>query len=113
MKTKAEILNAIPSGMDLETYFDSLTIFEKRELINELEICKGHFTKNLKPKMYLAIFSYICSFLCYFGIREEWFIYYLMGINLPLSIFLFLDIKDASFYDKVIKKLESRLSKSI
>ena len=55
MKTKAEILNAIPSGMDLETYFDSLTIFEKREMINELEICKSHFTKNLKPKIKFLI----------------------------------------------------------
>jgi hypothetical protein len=109
-KTQATILNAIPENMNLETYFDSLTIFEKRELINELEVCKSHFTKNLKPKMYLAIFSYICSFLCYFGIREVWFIYYLIGINLPLSIFLFLDIKDASFYDKAIKKLERRLA---
>jgi hypothetical protein len=109
-KTQATILNAIPANLNLETYFDSLTIFEKRELINELEVCKSHFTKNLKPKMYLAIFSYVCSFLCYFGIREEWFIFYLMVINLPLSIFLFLDIKDASFYDKVIKKLESRLA---
>jgi hypothetical protein len=110
MKTKADILNAIPSEMDLETYFDSLTIFEKRELINELEVCKSHFTKNFKPKMYLAIFSYTCSFLCFFGIKEEWFIYYLIAINLPLSIFLFLDFKDTSLYDKVIRKLERRLA---
>jgi hypothetical protein len=60
--------------------------------------------------MYLAIFSYTCSFLCFFGIKEEWFIYYLIGINLPLSIFLFLDFKDASLYDKVIRKLERRLA---
>jgi hypothetical protein len=108
-KTTAELLNAIPAGMDLGTYFDSLDIFEKRELINELEVCKSHFTKYLKPNFYLALFSYVCSFLCYFGIREEWFIYYLIGINVPLSIFLFLNIKDASFYDKVIKNLERRL----
>ncbi len=110
MKSKADILNAIPSGMDLETYFDSLSIFEKRELIEELDVCKGHFTKNLKPKMHLALFSYLCSFICYFGIREEWFIYYLIGINVPLSIFLFLDFKDASFYEKAIKKLERKMS---
>ena len=108
-KTTAELLNAIPAGMDLGTYFDSLDIFEKRELINELEVCKSNFTKHLKPNVYLALFSYVCSFLCYFGIREEWFIYYLIGINVPLSIFLFLNIKDASFYDKVIKNLERRL----
>ena len=59
MKTKADILNAIPAGMDLETYFDSLDIFEKRELINELEVCKSHFTKYLKPKLYFAFFSFV------------------------------------------------------
>jgi hypothetical protein len=95
--------------MDLEAYFDSLDIFDKRELLNELEVCKGHFTKFLKPKMYLVLFSYTCSFLCYFGIKEDWFIYYLIGINVPLSIFLFLEIKDVMFYNKVIKKLERRL----
>ena len=110
MKTKADILNAIPAGMDLETYFDSLDIFDKRELINELEVCKSHFTKYLKPKIYSILFSYATSFICYFGIREEWFIYYLIGMNLLISIFLFLDIKDATFYEKVIKKLERRLS---
>ena len=110
MKTKADILNAIPSGMDLETYFDSLDIFDKRELINELEVCKSHFTKYLKPKIYSILFSYATSFICYFGIREEWFIYYLIGMNLLLSIFLLLDIKDVSFYEKVIEKLERRLS---
>jgi hypothetical protein len=110
MKTKADLLNAIPFGMDLETYFDSLDVFEKRELINELEVCKSHFTKYLQPKLYFALFSYTCSFLCYFGIQEAWFICYLIGINLLISIFLFLDIKDASIYEKAIKKLERRLS---
>jgi hypothetical protein len=111
MKTNAEILNAIPSEMDLKTYFDSLTIFEKRELINELEVCKGHFSKNMKLKIGLALFSYVCSFLCYFGIREDWFIYYLIGINIPLSIFLFKGIQETLFYEKAISKLERRLSK--
>ena len=111
MKTKADILNAIPSGMDLDTYFDSLPVFEKRELINELEVCKGHFAKNIKAKVMLVLFSYTCSFLCYFGIKEDWFIFYLFCLNVPLSIFLFLDMKNYSVYENVIKKLERRLSK--
>ena len=111
MKTQAVILNAIPSGMDLETYFDSLNIFQKRELINELEVCKGHFAKNIKAKVMLVLFSYTCSFLCYFGIKEDWFIFYLFCLNVPLSIFLFLDMKNYSVYENVIKILERRLSK--
>ena len=111
MKTKADILNAIPSGMDLETYFDSLTVFQKRELINELEVSKSHFANNIKPKAILVLFSYACSFLCYFGIKENWFAFYLICLNVPLSIFFFLDIKEYSVYDKAVKKLEIRLSK--
>lgn len=111
MKTNADILNAIPLEMDLETYFDSLTIFEKRELINELEVCKGHFSKDNRLKIRLAIFSYVCSFLCYFGVREDWFIYYLIGINLPLSVFLIMGIQNTKKYEKAIRKLELRLSK--
>lgn len=110
MKTNAEILNAIPSEMDLETYFNSLTIFEKRELINELEVCKGHFSKENSLKMRLAIFSYVCSFLCYFGVREDWFIYYLIGINVPLSIFLIMGIQNTKKYEKVIEKLKRSLA---
>jgi hypothetical protein len=109
MKTKAEILNAIPPGMDLETYFDSLNIFEKRELIDELEICRSHFTKHFKQKVHLALISYTCSFVCFFGVGETWFLYYLVVINIPLSIFLFLDFKDAKFYQKAIKKMTSFL----
>jgi hypothetical protein len=109
MKTKAEILNAIPPGMDLETYFDSLNIFEKRELIDELEVCRSHFTKHFKQKVHLALISYTCSFVCFFGVGETWFLYYLVVINIPLSIFLFLDFKDAKFYQKVIKKMTSFL----
>lgn len=109
MKKTAEILNATPAGTDLETYFDSLDIFDKRELINELEVSKGHFAKHLKPQIYMALFSYVCSFLCYFGIKEDWFIYYLIGINVPLSIFVLLNAKDVIFYEKAIKKLERRM----
>lgn len=49
--TKADILNAIPSGMDLETYFDSLYIFDKRELINELVNQKSFFLLTIQVKM--------------------------------------------------------------
>ncbi len=105
MKTKADILNAIPAEMNLETYFETLNIFEKRELIDELEVCKSHCTKHFKQKVHFALISYTISFVCYFGIGEAWFLYYLVGINIPLSIFLFLDFKDGALYDKAIKKL--------
>jgi hypothetical protein len=109
MKTNADILNSIPSEMDLITYFDSLSIFEKRELINELKVCNSFFNKNMRLKTRLVLFSYGCSFFCYFRISENWIMYYLIGINVPLSLFLFRGIQEALFYEKAIRKLERRL----
>ena len=108
-KTQATILNAIPSNMDLETYFESLDVFDKRALLDELEICKGHFTKNLKRNTVMVLISDLTSFLCYFGIREEWFIYYLFCINIPMSIFLFLTYRSASIYYLAIEKLKKSI----
>jgi hypothetical protein len=109
-KTTAELLNAIPDGIDLGTYFDSLDIFDKRELINELEVSKSFFTKNYKRNTFLVFVSYLISFSCYFGIKETWFIYYLICVNIPLTIFLFLSIKNSLEYLRAIKKLERKLS---
>jgi hypothetical protein len=111
MKT-AEIINAIPQNMSLETYFDSLNVFEKRELIDELEEAKNNYSKNLKRNSALACFSYLVSFGCYFGVQETWFIYYLICLNIPLSFFLFLSYKSSYSYSKSIRVLEKRLGNS-
>lgn len=106
---KAEILNAIPFGIDLETYFESLDIFDKRQLINELEVAKNNCAKNIKRNILLACFSYLVSFSCYFGIQEVWFFFYLICINIPLSIFLLLAINNSQCYLRAIRILEKKL----
>ena len=111
MKT-AEIINAIPENMSLETYFDSLDIFEKRQILNELEKSKEIFSKSLNRNTKLACFSYLVSFGCYFGIQETWFIFYLVCLNIPLSFVLFLNFKSSYTYLKAIRILEKRLKNS-
>ncbi|MFM7667500.1 MAG: hypothetical protein ACKO7D_04855 [Bacteroidota bacterium] len=111
MKT-AEILNAIPQNMSLEAYFDSLDVFEKRQLLNELEVTKENYSISLNRNTKLACFSYLVSFGCYFGVKETWFIFYLICLNIPLSFFLFLNYKNSYTYLKAIRILEKRLKNS-
>ena len=71
-KKEARVLNAIPENMTLTEYFDSLDVFEKRELIDELKYMGDVYAKNLSRNMILGGISWLCSFLCYFGIQETW-----------------------------------------
>ena len=109
-KKEARVLNAIPENMTLTEYFDSLDVFGKRELIDELKYMGDVYAKNLSRNMILAGVSWLCSFLCYFGIRETWAIYYLIGINIPLTIFFWLNVRNFTNYKGVAKHLEKRMS---
>jgi hypothetical protein len=110
MKKEANVLNSIKPGASLDEHFDSLDIFEKREMINELKQAKEYFSKNMARNIFLAVFSYICSIACYFGVQETWFFYYLMVINVPLSIFLYLNLRDFTRYAKLAERYEKRLA---
>ncbi len=110
MKNKqARVLNAIPENMTLTEYFDSLDVFEKRELIDELKYMVDVYSKNFTRNIILAGLSWLCSFLCYFGVQETWFIYYLILINVPLTIFLWLNIRNYTNYSGVARHLEKRM----
>ena len=109
-KKQARVLNSIPHDMTLEEYFDSLDIFDKRELIEELKQAGSAYSKYATKQISLALFSWVCSFLCYFGVRETWFIYYLIIINIPLSIFLFLNVRNYTKYNGLARHFEKRMS---
>jgi hypothetical protein len=111
-KKEANILNAIPSGIDLTTYFDSLDLFEKRELIDELKEYRAFNSKNLRKATHLVLISHLVSLVCYFGVQQEWFLYYLVCINSPMYIFLFLKIKSTWTYRLAIEHLEKRMGNS-
>ena len=51
-KKEARVLNAIPSDKTLIEYFDSLDVFEKRELIDELKYVGNAYSKNLKKQIF-------------------------------------------------------------
>jgi hypothetical protein len=110
MKKEANIINSIKPEVSLDEHFDSLDIFKKREMINEFKQSKEYFSKNMGRNIFLAVFSYICSAICYFGVQETWFIYYLLVINVPLSIFLYLNLRDFTRYAKLAERYEKRLA---
>jgi hypothetical protein len=110
MKNQARVLNSIPENMTLKEYFDSLDVFDKRELIDELKQAGSAHSKRMTGQIGLAVFSWICSFLCYFGVQETWFIYYLILINVPLTIFLWLNIRNYTSYNGLARYFEKRMS---
>jgi hypothetical protein len=109
-KKQARVLNSIPHDKTLEEYFDTLDIFEKIELIDELKQAGKAHSAHVTRQVGLALLSWVCSFLCYFGVRETWFIYYLIVINIPLSIFLFLNVRSFTNYNGLAKYFEKKLA---
>lgn len=59
MKKEANVINSIKPGTPLDEHFDSLDIFEKREMIDELKQSMGYFSKNMGRNIIFAVFSYI------------------------------------------------------
>ena len=112
IKTEATLLNSIPSGVQLTDYFDSLTVFKKRELIQELEFCREIQFNNLKRIVNLVLFSHLVSLVCYLGVKQEWFFYYLLFIHAPMDIFLFFKINSAQTFKIAIELLEKRMANS-
>lgn len=110
MKKEATILNSIKPGLSFDEYFDSLNIFEKREMIDELKEVKDYFTKNMPRNIFLVFFCYFCSIVSYIWIQETWFIYYVLFLNLIPSYFLYSLLYNFSVYSQLVKKYEKRLS---
>lgn len=108
-KKEARILNAIPKDKTLEEYFDSLDVFEKREMIEELKHVGKAYGGRMTQQIGLASISWIISFLCFLGIQEAWAAYYLIAINIPLSIFLWLNIRNSTNYNGLARHFEKRM----
>ena len=110
MKKEANVINSIKKGVSFDEHFDSLNIFEKREMIDELKQSKEYFRKNMVRNIFFALFSYICSTLSYFAVQETWFIYYLIAINVPLSIFLYIHLNNFATYAKLVERYEKKIA---
>jgi hypothetical protein len=108
-KNTAEVLNGIPVGMELNDYFNTLDIFQKRELINEIKEIAAFWVSKFKKMLPLAILSYVVSFLCYFGTDQSWAGWYLFFINVPLTFILLLHYRKAYQYSIAANILEKEL----
>ena len=108
-KNTAQVLNNIPQGVELKEYFNSLDAFEKRELIDEIKEIASSWVAKSKRMLPLAILSFVCSFVCYFGTTQSWAGLYLLSINVPLAFILFLHYRKAYKYSIAAKILEKEL----
>jgi hypothetical protein len=108
-KNTAQILNNIPVGMELKEYFNSLDAFQKRDLIDEIKEIAAYWVSKSKRMLPLAILSYLCSFVCYFGTDQSWAGWYLFAINIPLTFILFLHYRKAYRYSIAANILEKEL----
>lgn len=58
------MLSQKPENLSLIEYFNTLNVFDKRELINELELFKSMSDKSLRYFKYLLVFSVLSSVIC-------------------------------------------------
>lgn len=59
-----KILSQKPKNLSLIEYFKTLNVFDKRELINELEIFKSISSDKVNFYLFLSISSIVVSLIC-------------------------------------------------
>jgi hypothetical protein len=104
-----EIINEIPDGVDLETYFEGLDIFDKRKLISELEIIERNYSKRYRRNSSLVCFSLVISLLSMCFIDSFWLKCYLIIIHIPMVVLLNKNSSKAKLYRSAIILLERKL----
>ena len=58
------MLSQKPENLSLIEYFNTLNVFDKRELINDLRVFKSISDKSLRYFKYLLAFSVLSSVIC-------------------------------------------------
>jgi hypothetical protein len=101
----AQIINNSSSNLGLQAFFKSLNVPNRKAIMDEINFFRTLYSKKLMRNFVLACFSYLISFVCFFGVQESWFALYLLVINIPLSIFLFVNYKKYKAYDNSLKIL--------
>jgi hypothetical protein len=58
------LISKKPDNLSLVEYFQTLDVFDKRELINDLRVFKSISDKSLRYFKYLLAFSVLSSVIC-------------------------------------------------
>jgi hypothetical protein len=106
-KKKADVINAIPSDMDLLSYFLSLSNPEREMLMEELKVAQENLSVNNPQYVYMLVVCYLVSISCYFGVREYWFMAYLFAINLVVTLLYMSTLSKARPYKKSLRLLSA------
>lgn len=104
------LIDSIPEEKTLDEYFDSLDIFEKRKMIEEIRSIGESFYKDLNKQIAFCIFCWSLSIIFYFGVRETWALIYFSVINIPLTIIVLLNRRDSIAYKSVARYFEKKMA---
>jgi len=102
------ILN-VPPGTTLTEHFDSLNIFDKRELLNELEDIKNIYKNSIVTfhKWWAVVIA--CSILSLAFFFSWWILVYYILLNGFMGFIWWGNWKKVRKFTMVIKYLTSRL----
>jgi len=106
-KKRADVINAIPPDMDLLSYFLSLSNAEREMLMEELKVAEVNLSGNKPQYVYMLVVCYVVSVSCYFGVREYWFMAYLLAINLVVTLLYISTFSKARPYTKSLRLLSA------
>jgi len=103
------ILSQKPENLSLIEYFKTLNVFDKRELINELELSKSKSDKSLKYFKYLLTFSVLSSVICISILPDILVVSTYTALSLGVFVIFYKKYKISIKYKSVIDYLQKNM----
>ena len=103
------ILSQKPENLSLIEYFNTLDVFDKRELINELELFKSMSDKSFKYFKYLLAFSVLSSVICISILPNILVVSTYTALSLGVFVIFYKKYKISIKYKSVIDYLQKNM----
>lgn len=103
------ILSKKPENLSLIEYSNTLNVFDKRELINELELFKSMSDKSFKYFKYLLAFSVLSSVICISILPNILVVSTYTALSLGVFVIFYKKYKISIKYKSVIDYLQKNM----
>lgn len=103
------ILSQKPENLSLIEYSNTLNVFDKRELINELELFKSMSDKSFKYFKYLLAFSVLSSVICISILPNILVVSTYTALSLGVFVIFYKKYKISIKYKSVIDYLQKNM----
>lgn len=104
-----KILSQKPKNLSLIEYFNTLNVFDKRELVNELELFKSISDKSLRYFNYLLAFSVLSSVICISILPNILVVSTYTLLSLSVFVIFYKKYKTSIKYKSVIEYLQKNM----